>query len=89
MLLTDPAYVHMCPDTAHIIVAGSDPLAVVDRPAIDLVVAASSIQGIVAAQAADQKALDRHHQELAEGARRRGDPFLAGASGARVSLGKD
>ncbi len=31
MLLTDPAYVHMCPDTAHIIVAGSDPLDVVGR----------------------------------------------------------
>ncbi|MBM7045891.1 MULTISPECIES: sugar phosphate isomerase/epimerase [Rhizobium] len=31
MLLTDPAYVHMCPDTAHIIVAGSDPLQLVDR----------------------------------------------------------
>ncbi|MEK1892879.1 MAG: sugar phosphate isomerase/epimerase [Rhizobium sp.] len=31
MLLTDPAYVHMCPDTAHIILAGSDPLQVVDR----------------------------------------------------------
>lgn len=31
MLLTDPAYVHMCPDTAHIIVAGSDPIQLVDR----------------------------------------------------------
>lgn len=31
MLLTDPAYVHMCPDTAHILVAGSDPLQVVER----------------------------------------------------------
>ncbi|CAN7423348.1 sugar phosphate isomerase/epimerase family protein [Pararhizobium sp. LjRoot238] len=31
MLLTDPAYVHMCPDTAHIIVAGSDPVQLVDR----------------------------------------------------------
>ncbi|AQZ53014.1 sugar phosphate isomerase/epimerase family protein [Martelella mediterranea] len=31
MLLTDPAYVHMCPDTAHIILAGSDPIQVVDR----------------------------------------------------------
>ncbi|SEI17580.1 Sugar phosphate isomerase/epimerase [Rhizobium tibeticum] len=31
MLLTDPAYVNMCPDTAHLILAGSDPLQVVDR----------------------------------------------------------
>ncbi|MEK1931360.1 MAG: sugar phosphate isomerase/epimerase [Pararhizobium sp.] len=31
LLLTDPAYVHMCPDTAHIIVAGSDPVQLVDR----------------------------------------------------------
>ncbi|WP_137155182.1 sugar phosphate isomerase/epimerase [Rhizobium sp. FKL33] len=31
MMLTDPAYVHMCPDTAHIIVAGSDPVQLVDR----------------------------------------------------------
>jgi sugar phosphate isomerase/epimerase len=31
MLLTDPAYVHMCPDTAHIVVAGSDPIQVVER----------------------------------------------------------
>lgn len=31
MLLTDPAYVHMCPDTAHIILAGSDPIQLVDR----------------------------------------------------------
>lgn len=31
MLLTDPAYVHMCPDTAHIILAGSDPIQLVER----------------------------------------------------------
>ncbi|MCD1635826.1 sugar phosphate isomerase/epimerase [Martelella mediterranea] len=31
LLLTDPAYVHMCPDTAHIILAGSDPIQLVDR----------------------------------------------------------
>jgi sugar phosphate isomerase/epimerase len=31
MLLTDPAYVHFCPDTAHLIVAGADPLQVIDR----------------------------------------------------------
>jgi sugar phosphate isomerase/epimerase len=31
LLLTDPAYVHLCPDTAHIIVAGSDPIQLVDR----------------------------------------------------------
>ncbi|MGO7793297.1 hypothetical protein ACC703_39110, partial [Rhizobium ruizarguesonis] len=30
MLLTDPAYVHMCPDTAHIIVAVSDPIQLVE-----------------------------------------------------------
>lgn len=31
MMLTDPTYVHMCPDTAHIILAGSDPVQLVDR----------------------------------------------------------
>jgi sugar phosphate isomerase/epimerase len=31
MLLTDPAYVHLCPDTAHITLAGGDPLQVTDR----------------------------------------------------------
>jgi sugar phosphate isomerase/epimerase len=31
MLLTDPTYVHMCPDTAHIILDGSDPIQLVDR----------------------------------------------------------
>lgn len=31
MLLTDPVYVGFCPDTAHITLAGSDPLAVVER----------------------------------------------------------
>jgi sugar phosphate isomerase/epimerase len=31
MLLTDPAYVGMCPDTGHIVLAGGDPLAVLDR----------------------------------------------------------
>ncbi|ADO44110.1 sugar phosphate isomerase/epimerase family protein [Ketogulonicigenium vulgare] len=31
LLLTDPAYVHLCPDTAHIILAGGDPVQLVDR----------------------------------------------------------
>jgi sugar phosphate isomerase/epimerase len=31
MLLTDPTYVHMCPDTAHIVLDGSDPIQLVDR----------------------------------------------------------
>lgn len=31
MLATDPDYVGMCPDTAHIIVAGGDPLQLIDR----------------------------------------------------------
>jgi sugar phosphate isomerase/epimerase len=31
MLLTDPTYVFFCPDTAHLIVAGADPLAVIER----------------------------------------------------------
>ncbi|ARO15944.1 inosose dehydratase (plasmid) [Ketogulonicigenium robustum] len=31
MLLTDPAYVHLCPDTAHIVLAGGDPVQLVDR----------------------------------------------------------
>ncbi len=31
MLLTDPVYVGFCPDTAHITLVGSDPIAVVER----------------------------------------------------------
>jgi sugar phosphate isomerase/epimerase len=31
MMLTDPTYVSLCPDTAQFTVAGSDPLAIVDR----------------------------------------------------------
>ena len=31
MLLTDPTYVFLCPDTAQFTVAGSDPLAIVER----------------------------------------------------------
>lgn len=31
MMLTDPSYVFLCPDTAQFTVAGSDPLAIVDR----------------------------------------------------------
>ncbi|SFJ23482.1 sugar phosphate isomerase/epimerase family protein [Celeribacter neptunius] len=31
MLLTDPADVHMCPDTAHLILMGGDPIQIVDR----------------------------------------------------------
>lgn len=31
MLLTDPAYVHFCPDTAHIVLVGGDPIQIVDR----------------------------------------------------------
>jgi sugar phosphate isomerase/epimerase len=31
MMLTDPAYVHFCPDSAHIILMGGDPLKVVSR----------------------------------------------------------
>jgi sugar phosphate isomerase/epimerase len=31
MMLTDPYYVYMCPDTAHITLAGSDPVQVVGR----------------------------------------------------------
>jgi sugar phosphate isomerase/epimerase len=33
MLLTDPAYVGLCPDTGHIVLAGGDPLKVLDRHA--------------------------------------------------------
>ena len=39
MLLTDPAYVHMCPDTAHIILEGSDPIQLVDRHHERLIIA--------------------------------------------------
>lgn len=31
LLLTDPAYVHFCPDTAHLILAGGDPIQIVER----------------------------------------------------------
>src|SRR5436189_976056 len=31
MLLTDPTYVFLCPDTAQFVVAGSDPLAITQR----------------------------------------------------------
>ena len=31
LLLTDPRWVHFCPDTAHIILTGGDPLQLVDR----------------------------------------------------------
>lgn len=31
LLLTDPAYVHFCPDTAHMVLAGGDPVQIVER----------------------------------------------------------
>lgn len=31
LLLTDPVYVGFCPDTAHMVLSGADPVAVVDR----------------------------------------------------------
>lgn len=31
LLLTDPAYVHFCPDTAHLVLAGGDPIQIVER----------------------------------------------------------
>lgn len=31
LLLTDPAYVHFCPDTAHMVLAGGDPIQIVER----------------------------------------------------------
>lgn len=31
LLLTDPAYVHFCPDTAHMVLAGGDPVQIVGR----------------------------------------------------------
>lgn len=39
MLLTDPVYVHFCPDTAHLILAGADPLAVIERHRDRMVIA--------------------------------------------------
>src|SRR5262245_6195311 len=39
MLLTDPAYVSFCPDTAHLIVAGADPLDVIRRHKERMVIA--------------------------------------------------
>jgi sugar phosphate isomerase/epimerase len=31
MLLTDPVYVHFCPDTAHMVLVGGDPVQIVER----------------------------------------------------------
>ncbi|WP_176084755.1 sugar phosphate isomerase/epimerase [Martelella sp. HB161492] len=31
MMLTDPAYVHFCPDSSHILIMGGDPVSVIDR----------------------------------------------------------
>lgn len=39
MLLTDPMYVAMCPDTGHIALAGADPVRVMDRHRDRLVIA--------------------------------------------------
>jgi sugar phosphate isomerase/epimerase len=39
LLLTDPAYVGFCPDAAHMVVAGADPVAVVRRHQERLVIA--------------------------------------------------
>ena len=39
MLLTDPVYVDFCPDTAHLIMAGADPLRVVERHRERMVIA--------------------------------------------------
>lgn len=39
MLLTDPAYVGFCPDAAHIVLVGSDPVALLERHRERLVVA--------------------------------------------------
>jgi sugar phosphate isomerase/epimerase len=39
MMLTDPAYVSFCPDTAHLIVAGADPLEVIRRHKERMVIA--------------------------------------------------
>lgn len=39
MMLTDPVYVSFCPDTAHLIVAGADPLEVVKRHKERMVIA--------------------------------------------------
>jgi inosose dehydratase len=39
MLLTDPMYVSMCPDTGHIALAGADPVRVMDRHRDRLVIA--------------------------------------------------
>ena len=39
MLLTDPAYVGFCPDAAHLVVAGADPIEVVRRHQERLVIA--------------------------------------------------
>jgi len=39
MLLTDPVYVGFCPDTAHLVLGGADPVAVVERHSDRLLIA--------------------------------------------------
>lgn len=39
MLITDPVYVHFCPDTAHLVIAGGDPLQVVEHHKERMVIA--------------------------------------------------
>lgn len=62
MLLTDPAYVHMCPDTAHIIVAGSDPVQLVDRHHERMIIAhwKDAIGAMPSDTAIDAHIHDRH-----------------------------
>ncbi|TCM46141.1 sugar phosphate isomerase/epimerase [Rhizobium sp. PP-F2F-G48] len=63
MLLTDPAYVHMCPDTAHIVVAGSDPVQLVDRHHERVIIAhwKDAIGPMPADTPIDAQIHERHH----------------------------
>lgn len=62
MLLTDPAYVHFCPDTAHLIVAGADPLKVIERHRERMVIAhwKDAIGPMPADTPIDEKIHERH-----------------------------
>lgn len=62
MLLTDPAYVHMCPDTAHIILAGSDPIQLVDRHHERMIIAhwKDAVGPMPADTPIDEQIHDRH-----------------------------
>jgi sugar phosphate isomerase/epimerase len=62
MLLTDPTYVSFCPDTAHLIVAGADPLDVIRRHKDRMVIAhwKDALGPMPADTPIDEKIHERH-----------------------------